>query len=148
LIILDDLDWYGLRVALAVLFLGTIALMLKLMIFALAIDDWWELHDMPKFHPELIVASDEAFASALRVLSVVIIVLDGLVWLLRVLIDLDIRLWWTWNAVSLILLALIAVIQGARALSVRRLMARILNRSRRPVGKADRPDTAARLPEC
>lgn len=128
------IDFAALTFALAVLVISSIALMLKLMIFALAIDDWWELKSVPKSNPERMVADDEAYASTGRVVSVMITVLIGLIWVLVVLDIAPVAWLRVVLALGILLQALIAVWQGARATMHRRRMALVLNRSRRPVG--------------
>lgn len=129
---LTTIDYLALTFAVSVLVLGTVALMIKLMIFALALDDWWELRDDPKTNPERMVADDEAIASAGRVLSVGITVAIGLVWTLTV-IDVVAVGWLRGTiAVGVLIQAVIAVIQGGRAMLHRRRLARVLN-TRRPM---------------
>ena len=128
------IDLAALTFALIVLIVGSVALMLKLMIFALAIDDWWELREMPKTHPERMVADDEASASAGRVLSVSITVVIGVVWVLGALEVAPVAVLRITIAIGVLLQAVIAVYQGGRGMFFRRKLAQVLNRSRRPVG--------------
>jgi hypothetical protein len=117
-----------------VLAMATIALMLKLMIFALALDDWFEMRDTPKSHPERMVADDEVVASAARVVSVVIVVIIASVWVLTVLMGLPVILIRATFGLGILALAFLALFNGMRSMLFRRAMARVLNRSRRPVG--------------
>jgi len=124
----------ALTYVLVLLIISLIALMMKLMIFVLAADDWWELRDVPSTLPERMVADDEVVASALRVVSVMVVVGICIVWLLRILLNIPVLTLVMAMALGLATMAILANIQGMRALIFRRRMARILNRRRRPVG--------------
>src|SRR6266536_4915116 len=127
-------DLAALTFAMIVLIVGSVALMLKMMIFALAIDDWWELREMPKTHPERMVADDEASASAGCVLSVAITVVIGVVWVLGALEVAPVAVLRITIAIGVLLQAVVAVYQGGRGMFFRRKLTQILNHSRRPVG--------------
>ena len=133
LIVDNNVVWF----ALLVIIVGSPALAIKLMIFALAVDDWWELRAADKRDPERMVADDEVLASALRVISVLGVMVTGLVWLL-VAIGVVPVLWVRIAfAVNLLLQAVLADVQGVRAMTFRRSMARIMSRVRRPVARSE-----------
>jgi|SRR6185436_7602909 len=126
---------------LSVLVIGTIALMLKLMIFALALDDWFELRGTAKEHPEKMVADDEVIASAVRVGVVIVSVVIGLMWVLTIIMRWNVTPLLYVLAGGLLLQALLALFNGARSMFFRRAMARVLNKSRRPVSSLMEPRT-------
>jgi len=121
---------------LSVLVIGTLALMLKLMIFALALDDWFELRNVSKEYPEKMVADDELIASAVRVMVVTVSVVIGLVWVLTILLHWNVNPLLYVLAGGLLLQALLALFNGSRSMLFRRSMARVMNRQRRPVYSA------------
>lgn len=132
-------DPLAFTLALLVTIIGTLALMFKLMVFALALDDWWEVRGMHKHHPERMVADDEAIASAGRVAAVGLTVILGLVWLLFLFGFTNSAVVRVVLTLVVILQALLALFQGIRAMLFRRALARVINKSRRPVGPDSMP---------
>lgn len=129
------LDVVGLAASLTVLALGTFALMMKLMIFALALDDWWEARSLPSRSLERMVAEDEAVSSGLRVAAVVIVVLVGLTWALAEIYIMPFAVVRWVFVIGLLAQAVLAVLQGLRAMFIRRKLAMLLSNARRPVGR-------------
>lgn len=119
----------------AVLTIGLLAMMLKLVLLGLAIDDWYELRHSPSTSPEKMVADDELVSGLGRLLSVCLTVAVGILW---VVIGLN----YDAPAIRLTPLAVIipasiagqsvlACWQGARGLMFRRRLARVLSGRRR-----------------
>jgi len=132
----------SLGAAIALTALGTFALMIKLMIFALAIDDWWEVRSLAGPNPAKMVARDEVVASAGRVISVFISVLIGVVWMITILVTHENVPLVIAIVGGLLLQALLSDVQGIRALLHRRALSRALERTRRPTGAPMRDSEA------
>jgi hypothetical protein len=125
----------SLTFALTITIIGAVALMLKLMIVALALDDWWEMRTLPKMNPERMVADYEVTSSVMRAMSVAVTLTIGVVWLVDLFILPDPPSLLRITIVFGVLLqALLALAQGVRSLLFRRSLTRVFSHKRRPVG--------------
>lgn len=118
-----------------VLTIGILAMMLKLVLLALALDDWYELRNADASSPEKMVADDELVSGIGRVLSVMLTVAVGILWVV-IAISTDtptIRI----TPLAVVIpaaiggQAILACWQGARGLIFRRKLARVLSGRRR-----------------
>ena len=122
---------------LIVLIVGLLAMMFKLVLLGLAVDDWYELRDAPATSPEKMVADDELVSGIGRLCSVILTVTVGVLWVV-VAINSDapsIRLTPLAMVIPVTIAgqSILACWQGARGLMFRRKLARILSGRRRSV---------------
>ena len=120
---------------LSVLVVGILAMMLKLVLLALAVDDWYELRNTDSRSPEKMVADDEFGQELAGLVSVCLTVAVGIIWV-AIAVNSDaptIRL----TPLAVVIpaciagQATIACWQGARGLMFRRKLARTLSGRRR-----------------
>lgn len=120
---------------LVVLTIGVIAMMLKLVLLGLAVDDWYELREASPTLPEKMVADDELVSGIGRLISVMTTVAVGIIWVVIALNNPtpNIRLTPLVLVIPLAIgiQAALACWQGARGLLFRRRLARVLSGRRR-----------------
>lgn len=123
-------------IGISVLVISLLAMMMKLMLMALVVDDWFELRNDPKESPARMVAEDELWTSVGRVISIILVVIIGVAWVVVALVQTPTILRITpltfIIAGTAIGHAVLAVVNGTRSLLFRRKMARILSGHRRP----------------
>ena len=130
-------DQSALGFASLTLLVSVLAVVLKSALVALAVDDWYEYRLLPGHNPERMVAADEVLGVVGRLLGVVAVMVGSAIWVLAALDFVQPVIFRAVLSVVLMLQAVLAVLQGMRALMFRRRMAQTLGYPRRPVDKGE-----------
>ena len=121
----------------AVVVTGILATMMDLVLLGVAVDDWYELRESAASSPEKMVADDELGSEISRLLSVLMTVAVGVLWVVLAVNSESpsVRI----TPLAMIIpatiagQAVIACWQGAKGLLFRRKLARVLSGRRRSV---------------